>query len=65
MAKQSCATCAYFSDVVSAGDGYGACRRYPPKRLPLEQYSYFPQISESDWCGEWKGAEITEEPVNG
>ena len=32
------------------------CRRYPPTVVVIdeEEESYFPEIHETDWCGEWQ-----------
>lgn len=58
--QQACATCVF----VRAYDGFGNCRRLPPKMLgemgaataPNElAWAIWPQVNlREDWCGEWQ-----------
>lgn len=59
--QQACATCIF----VRAHDGWGYCRRLPPKMTgevlnlasaPSElTWAVWPQVNlDNDWCGEWE-----------
>lgn len=52
----TCGTCRWFE--VSGNPKSGYCLRYPPTVLVLacktgEVSSYVPEVSVSDYCGEW------------
>jgi len=51
--KENCKKCKYF-------DGDEECRRFPPVYIAegvQDSIFLFPQVSKSDWCGEFKNNE--------
>jgi hypothetical protein len=59
MNQISCKTCAFFeraTGIDEAGRFHEAlheCRRHPPK----PEANRFPNVKETDWCGEWQPIE--------
>lgn len=49
-----CATCAFIQ--IAPGEEAGYCRRYPPQVVSSDEgeYSAFPVIEVSDFCGEYR-----------
>jgi len=59
---QSCQTCRFIIGI----NGSGICRRFPPQvqRVPATGFpaAYFPVVSFSDWCGEWRSSADKDQP---
>lgn len=50
-----CDACRFF--VKTMGSMEGQCRRYPP--VPLSSmHSYFSEVSQSHWCGEFQARDV-------
>jgi hypothetical protein len=55
--KDQCGNCQFWKKQGAAGFmhyGVGACRRYPPQRIPGDMGPTFPTTDEETWCGEHK-----------
>ncbi len=54
MKKESCKSCRfYYKQSLEHGNRY-LCRRHPPQFCSNEGHQDRPQVSEDDWCGEYK-----------
>ena len=53
-----CKTCKYYDRTDDRG--MGGCHRYPPTLVTEnnEVECCIPDVTDTDWCGEWKGKEI-------
>ncbi len=57
----TCATCRFFEperfygeagEVVNEADG--GCRRHAPRQVRADEGSFWPRVSSSDWCGDFR-----------
>jgi hypothetical protein len=53
--KPTCGLCEYFSRISDRPSGF--CRRFPPFRQNNSSQSMYPNVSDTDWCGEFDAGE--------
>jgi hypothetical protein len=68
--NERCETCKFFRRHQNGRDHYawGSCHRYPPVLVgePMGGVRIeFPQISDQEWCGEYKSSSEPSIPLNG
>ncbi len=51
-----CETCRWWDSLT---DVVGLCRRHAPRRD-----REWPEVHDSDWCGEWEPCPLTDSPVD-
>lgn len=49
--SERCITCRFYD---TSGEWRPVCRRFPPTPNPDGNPDWWPQVLESDWCGEYQ-----------
>lgn len=71
LSEQRCGNCLFFKPEERNDEHCGACHRFPPVSRPVYEHDHewtsgwtvgWPQIAESQWCGEWRVAPKLEGP---
>ncbi len=62
MSGEQCKGCAFYLNpdawqrMKVFSEPKGRCRRYPPVYIGARGGTEWPEVAETDWCGEWKDA---------